>query len=109
MSRPPLGNQTGPAPAGKQKHRSVGENLKRAKSTAAKRQTALNWAADWKHEQETIISRIKRALETGERGFLDLDRALAEMEAITAKRLGALPRVIELLLEGVEDEEPTKP
>ena len=97
-----LGNQAASAPAGQQKRRSVGERLKKAKSTAAKREVALEWARDWGYEQKEITARLKRAMETGAGDFLA--RALRDLEAVTDKCLGALPRVIELLLEGVEDE-----
>ena len=96
-----IGNRAEPKPSG-QKHRSVGEMLRKARTTPGKRKVALDWAANWKYEQTTILGRLKRALETGERGFLD--RAIAELEAVTNKKLDALPRVIELLLDGVEDE-----
>jgi len=100
-----LGNQADPRPDRQQKHRSLTERLKKAKSTPTKQEAAFDWAANWKHEQEAIIARIKWALETRERGLFD--RGLEELEAVTAKRFGALPRVIALLLEAVEDEEPT--
>ena len=54
-------------------------------------------AAAWKYGRETVLNRLKRTAETGERSFLD--RALRELEAVTQKRLGALPRVIASLTE----------
>ena len=82
---------------GPQKHRSINERLRRAKSTAAKRETALKWADNWRQEQRGLVDHLIAA-DPGRRPEL-----LRELSAVTDKRLGALPRVIELLLEGVVD------
>lgn len=81
--------------------RSIGERIKRARSPAAQRQTAQDWAANWRRDHNETLARIEQALQRG-----NIDEAgqyLGQLKSLNAKAMGALPRVIDRLTEDSDD------
>ena len=77
------------------KHKSIGVRLQKAKSLAARRETAHEWAADWQDFHDDTIARIERALRSGR--IAEADRLLGDLRVESAKKFSAFPRVIEAL------------
>lgn len=76
-------------------HRSITQRLSRAKSPEAKREAALDWAANWAQEQSGLIRDLESALARD--NYDDLCRAVGQIKTVSEKRLQALPKVIEAM------------
>jgi hypothetical protein len=74
-------------------HRSIRERLERAKSPAAKRETAYDWALSWREDQTDIVRQLQRAIEADD--YDGLCRATGQLKEVTAKRFVGLASVIE--------------
>jgi hypothetical protein len=77
------------------KQRSITQRLKRAKSTEAKTEVALAWAAEWQREQFALIRLIEQGISRDDYDLLC--RTTGQLKEMSRKRLPALCRVIDLL------------
>lgn len=84
------------------KRLSISQRMKRAKSTDAKRQTALKWAANWQEDQDEIVRGLERAVRNQDHGMLI--SYIGQLRAVNEKRFTALPGVLNALLEHQEKE-----
>lgn len=78
-----------------EKHKSIGERLRKAKSLDVRREIGLEWAADCIEEHELALSAVERAIRLGDIRAVAV--AVARMREHTEKRLRALPNVIQKL------------
>ena len=74
------------------KRRSIGERLSRAKSPEVKQEVALDWAADWKREQKSLIAKLEQAVKTDD--YDQLCIVTGQLKSVTEKRFNALQNVI---------------
>lgn len=77
------------------KRRSIGERLDRAKSLSVRIEIAYDWLANWMQDHDAEIRHMETALQHGR--TLEAGRALGRLKALSDKRFGAMPRVIDAL------------
>lgn len=77
------------------KRRSVGERMDKHKTLSARRETALDWAANWYADHLDTIHNLERALGAGDVALAG--RYCGQLKTLHGKALGALPRVIDRL------------
>lgn len=78
--------------------RSISQRLDKAKSTEVKQEVALDWAAAWAKEQKWLIGLLEQAVKRDDYDMLCI--ATGKLKAVTNKKLGALPKVINKLSGG---------
>lgn len=81
-------------------HRSINQRLRRAKTPEVKRETAIDWANEWRAEQAGLVKALGHAIARDE--YDDLCRIAGQIKAVTEKRFAALPKVIDALVLGIE-------
>lgn len=77
------------------KRRSISERLNRAGTLAVRREIAHDWQANWMQDHDAEIIAIERALQRG--SIQEAGQALGRLKALSEKRFGALPKVIDAL------------
>lgn len=77
------------------KRRSISERLNRAGGLAIRREIAHDWLANWMQDHEAEVAAIERALQ---RGLVqEAAQGLGRLKALSGKRFGAMPRLIDAL------------
>ena len=66
-------------------NRSISQRLHRAKSTEAKRQAALDWAASWEREQKQLCHDLGKAIAADD--YDQLCIIAGELKAVSEKSL----------------------
>ncbi len=69
--------------------------MRRAGTLETRRQTALDWAANWHADHDDVIRKLEKAI--GGRDIATAGQFCGQLKALHEKALGALPRVIEAL------------
>ena len=77
------------------KHKSIGERINKAKSLAARREVAMDWAANWYADHLETIHALEKALAAHD--MATAGRHCGQLKVLHDKALGALPRVIDAL------------
>lgn len=77
------------------RHRSIGERMARAKTIAARREAATDWAINWQDDHDATLRDLEKAVAS--RDWNAAARATGQLKAIAEKRFPALHRVIEAL------------
>lgn len=87
--------------------RSINQQLRRATTLQAKRQTVQTWAAEWQAEQLGLITNMETAMRAGD-GHRTVT-ALSGLRAGSTRRFAALPAVLDALLAYEDETSPAKP
>lgn len=78
-------------------HRSISNQLKRAKALDTKRKIAIDWAHRWHQEQAALIAQLGQAIKRND--FDAMCIITGELKAVTQKRFEGLLNVVNLLVE----------
>lgn len=77
------------------KHRSIGERLRRAKSPEARAETLAAWVDNWEQDQIAVVELIEEGVRTMDPDLLQ--PGAGQLRALTTKRMQALRNVLALL------------
>lgn len=77
------------------KHRSIGERLRRAKTPEALAATLAAWVDNWERDQIAVLEMIEEGVRTMDPDLLQ--PGAGQLRALTAKRMQALRNVLALL------------
>jgi hypothetical protein len=73
-------------------HLAIGERLRKAKSPEAIYATVTDWVKNWEEDQRRTLEELRFCLY--HKNYDKAKGILVQLEAITDKRFGAMPRVI---------------
>lgn len=82
------------------KHRSIGERIKRAKSPEARAATLDAWVRNWEEDQMAVLEMIEEGVRTMDPDLLQ--PGAGQLRALTLKRMQGLRNVLRLLTEGAQ-------
>ena len=77
------------------KHRSIGERLRKAKTLAARVETATDWALNWQEDHDATLLNLEMAV--SRRDWDAAARSTGQLKAMAEKRFPALHKVIDAL------------
>jgi hypothetical protein len=77
--------------------RSIGERLSRTKNAETRLEIVLDWAESWRIDFDRTIRDLEAAVRDGD--FDGQCRATGQIKTLVGKRLSALPRVINSLVD----------
>lgn len=78
--------------SGKKKNKSVGQRLKQAKSYQKQEEVLLDWAENWKNDQEDTIYKLRQAAWDDDHG--EIMHMIDQLIGMTEKRFTALNNVV---------------
>lgn len=80
------------------KHRSISERLRRAKSPESRSAVLEAWVKNWEDDQMDVLAQIEAGIRHSDRDTLA--SAAGQLRAITDKRMAGLRNVLRILTEG---------
>ena len=91
------------------KHKSIGQQLAGCKTLDGMIVVAKRWGIDWYNEQSALLRKLRAAIRDGD--MQERDFYLDQLDAVNAKRTGALPRVLDRIADRAKrgDELPSEP
>lgn len=75
---------------------SISQRLAKAKAPETKKEVAKDWAANWQQEQQRLVAQLERAVAADD--YDQLCQVTGQIKAVSEKRFGALPKVLDALL-----------